>query len=243
MAKTGYLKRYRNPIIVMRFAIILHICLPSRIVSILLFLLFRAKVSYKTVCDWTNKFASNVHLPTLDFNNGVLICHADEKFVKVNGEWHYWWSIKDGLDNLIHVIVTPFRDFDSAKKLFKEARRKIGRKVDIIIHDGLRAYDSSTKFLGRKCKSVIAGIKGKGFIYEKRFYWITNNPAESLNSEIDVYLSKFRNNFQSVESANKFAQLFMLQKYLKKMFYEKKLLEASSMLEQAFGNGNVCLQD
>ena len=76
-------------------------------------------------------------------------------------------------------------------------------------------YDKSTKFLGKKCKSVIAGINGKGFIYKKNFYWLTNNPAESLNSEIDFY----------------------------QMFYEKKLLEASSMLEQAFGNGNVCLQD
>ena len=103
-----------------------------------------------------------------------------------------------------------------------------------MIRDGLHAYDSSAKFLGRKCKSVIAGINGKGFIYKKKFYWITNNPAESLNSEIDSYLEKFRYNFENIESANKFAQLFMLRKHLKKMFYEKKFLEASSTLEQAF---------
>lgn len=234
MVKTGYLKRYRNPIIVIRFAIILHIFLPSRIVSILLFLLFRASVSYKTVCEWTNKFADGITLPPYQCTSDVLICHADEKYVKVGGEWHYWWSIKDCLGNLIHCIVTQFRDFDSAKRLFKEARRKIGGEVDILVRDGLNAYESSTKFLGRKCKSVVAGIQGKGFIYKKKFYWITNNPAESLNSEIDFYLSKFQNNFENIESANKFAQLFMLRKHLKKMFYEKKLLEASSMLEQAF---------
>ena len=101
--------------------------------------------------------------------------------------------------------------------------------------DGLPAYDKSTKFLGRKCKSEIAGINGKGFIYKKNFYWLTNNPAESLNSEIDFYLAKFQNNFENIESANKFARIFMLLKHLKKMFYEKKLLEASLTLEQAIG--------
>src|SRR3989338_1862518 len=78
MAKNGYLKRYRNPIIVIRFAIILHIFLPSRIVSILLFLLFRASVSYKTVCGWTNKFADGMILPPYQCTSDVLICHVDE---------------------------------------------------------------------------------------------------------------------------------------------------------------------
>jgi transposase-like protein len=234
MTKSGYLKRYRSPIIVIRFAIILHIYLPSRIASMLLFLLFRARVSHKTICGWTNKFAGNINLPAYNSTSEVLICHADEKFIRIKGEWHYWWSIKDWLGNLIHCIVTPFRDLDSAKELLKEARHKLGRNADILVKDGLRAYERSVKFLGRKCKGITAGIQGKGFLYKKKFYWITNNPAESLNSEIDAYLYKFRNNFQSVESANKFARLFMLQKHLKKMFKEKKFLETTSTLEQAF---------
>lgn len=234
MAKTGYLKRYRNPIIVIRFAVILHMFIPSRIVAILLFLLFRANVSYKTVCEWTNKFASNIKFQQYNCAADILICYVDEKYVKVEGEWCYWWSLKDMLGNMIHAIVTKLRDFASAKKLLVEAREKIGRKVDILVRDGLPAYDKSTKFLGRKCKSVIAGISGKGFIYKKNFYWLTNNPAESLNSEIDFYLGKFQNNFENIGSANRFANLFMLRKHLKKMFYEKKFLEASSTLEQAF---------
>lgn len=233
MAKTGYLKRYRNPIIVIRFAIILHIFLPSRIVPLFLFLLFRAKVSYKTVCEWTNKFANDIILPEYNCTADILICHVDEKYVKVKGEWNYWWSIKDCFGNLIHSIITPLRDFDSAKKLLKEARRKIGREVDILVRDGLYAYQRSAKFLGRKCRSVIAGIKGKGFIYKKKFYWITNNSSESLNSEIDFYLAKFQNNFANLESANRFANLFMLRKHLKKCLSEKKLSEASSLLIQA----------
>ena len=233
MVKTGYLKRYRNTIIVIRFAIFLHIYLPSRIVPLFLFLLFRAKVSYKTVCDWTNKFANGIILPEYNCTSDILICHVDEKYVKVNGEWHYWWSIKDCFGNLIHAIITPLRDYDSAKKLLQEARRKIRRDVDILVRDGLNAYQRSAKFLGRKCKSMIAGIKGKGFIYKKKFFWITNNSSESLNSEIDFYLAKFQNNFANLESANRFANLFMLRKHLKKCLSEKKLSEASSLLMQA----------
>ena len=235
MAKTGYLKRYRFPILVIRAAVILHMLLPSRIVSLILYLLLRVNVTHKTVCEWTTKFAGNIILPQYNCTADILICHVDEKYVKVNGEWCYWWSLKDMLGNAIHAIVTKLRDFASAKKLLTEAREKIGRKVDILVRDGLPAYDKSTKFLGGKCKSVIAGINGKGFIYKKRFYWITNNPAESLNSEIDFYLSKFQDNFENIESANKFARIFMLLKHLKKMFYEKKLLEASLTLEQAIG--------
>ena len=234
MTKTGYLKRYRSPILVIRTAVILHMLLPSRIVSMILYLLLRANVTHKTVCEWTKKFAGNINLPQYNCTADILICHVDEKYVKVNGEWCYWWSLKDMLGNMIHAIVTTLRDFASAKKLLVEAREKIGRKVDILVRDDLPAYDKSTKFLGRKCKSVIAGINGKGFIYKKNFYWLTNNPAESLNSEIDFYLGKFQNNFENIESANKFARIFMLLKHLKRMFYEKKLLETTSMLEQAF---------
>ena len=122
---------------------------------------------------------------------------------------------------------------DSAKALFRKARRKIGRKVDILVRDGLPAYDKATKVLGRKCRSVVAGISGKWFFHKKNLYRFTNNPTESLNSEIDFYLARFQNNFSNIESANKFADIFMLQKYLKKCFTEKKLSEASSLLEQA----------
>lgn len=233
MKNAGFLKGYRHPIFVIKFAILLHVYLSSRTVSILLYLLLRSKVSHKTVCEWTQKFTSNVELPTKKYSdNKILICHVDEKYVKVKGKWHYWWSIKDRLGDVIDKIVTESRDLLSAKKLFTDARTKIGRKVDILIRDGLPAYDKATKYLGRRCKSVVAGISGKGFLYKKKFYWITNNPAESLNSEIDFYLAKFRNNFANIESANRFANIFMLQKYLKKCFDQKKLSEAVSIINQ-----------
>ena len=232
MSREEYLPRYRYPVLVIRFSVILHIFVSSRTAALLIFLFFRANVSHKTICDWTNKFNGNVDLPTYDYSNiSVLICNVDEKYVKVNGEWNYWWSLKDLLGNVVHAIVTKCRDFYSARKLLIEARKKIGKDVDILVRDGLPAYNKSTKFLGRRCKSVIAGISGKGFIFKKQFYWLTNNSLESLNSEIDFYMGKFQNNFANLESANRFANIFMLRKRLKKCFAEKKLSEASSILK------------
>lgn len=234
MTKDGYLPRHRYPIILIRIAIILHIYLKSRTVALLIYFFFRAKVSHKTICQWTKKFSADIDLPySAPAKNKILICHVDEKYVKVNGKWHYWWSLKDSFGKRISWIVTKSRDLDSAKALFKKARRKIGRNVDILIRDGLAAYDKSTKILGRKCKSVVAGINGKWYLYKNNLYRFTNNPAESLNSEIDFYLGKFQNNFANLESANKYADIFMLQKYLKECFTEKKLSEVSSTLEKA----------
>lgn len=232
MAKNDYFKRYRFPIFVIRAAVILHMAIPSRFVAIVLFLLFRSRVSHKTICEWTQKFAPQCAVPAYQCTADALICHVDEKFVKVGGEWHYWWSVKDSFGTLIHTLVTACRDCASAKKLLKETRGLIGRNVDILIRDGLAAYDKTTKLLGRRCKSIVAGIQGKGFIYQKKFYWITNNPAESLNSEIDNYMGKFQYHFENIESANRFAQTFKLQKYLKKCYAEKKLPEATSLLDK-----------
>jgi transposase-like protein len=234
MTRTGYLKRHRFPVEIVRFAVILNIFIPARKVSIIVFALFRAKVSHKTICEWSNKFNDYVDDKMFDYSDiKHLICHVDEKFVKVAGERAYWWSVKDSLGNLINSLVTMSRDTISAKKLFKETRTKIGRDVDLLARDGCFSYEKATKFLGRKCKTLITGINGKGTIYKNNFYWLTNNPAESLNSEIDTYLSRFQRNFRNLESANKFAQNFILQKRLKKSFTEKKLSEVSSTLIQA----------
>lgn len=234
MTKDDYLPRYRHPKTIIRFAVSQNMFHSARDVVIIVFFTFRVIVSHKTICEWTKKFSKDVDFPIKEYNdNETLICHADEKYVKVNGVWCYWWSIKDCFGNLIHQTITSARDIVSAKQFFKEARRKINRDVDILVRDGLAAYDKATKFLGRKCKSLVSGIRGKPIIYKKNFYWLTNNPIESWNSEIDFYLGKFRNNFASLESAKRFAGIFMLRKHLKKLFAEKKFSEASSLLRQA----------
>ena len=233
MVKTDCLPHHRYPISVIQTSLLLHHYVPSRTVRIILFFLFRANVSHKTVCQWTQKFGSwGTPAPQYD-PDAVLICHADEKYVKVQGKWHYWWSIKDCFGTPLSSIITATRDGDSAKRLCREARRKIGRDVDIFVHDGLTAYEQATKYLGKKCRSVVAGIQGKWVMANGALYRLTNNPAESLNSEIDDYLAKFQQNFANLESANRFAGMFLFQKHLRKCFAEENLSAASSTLEQA----------
>jgi len=235
MGRRGYLYRYRFPLEVMRFAVILNVFLPSRFVVVLVFALFRAKVSHKTICDWSNKFNKYNGENSFDYS-GIkhLICHVDEKFIKIAGKRAYWWTLKDFLGNIIHAIISMSRDLISAKLLFKNARIKTGRDVDLLVRDGCFSYEKATKCLGRKCKTLITGIRGKGVIYKKNIYWLTNNPAESVNSEIDTFLARFQYTFASLESAERHKNKFLLQKRLKKNFSEKKFLEASSTLEQAF---------
>ena len=234
MPRTGYLARYRYPVVVIRTAVFLHILMPSRVVPLCLFFLFRARVSHKTVCDWSKKFRNDFDLPSHSYRDDMmLVCHADEKYVNVARKWHYLWTLKDHLGNIIKWLLTAARDLPSAKKLMKEGHKKIGRDVDILVRDGLPAYDRATKYLGLRCRSIVAGISGKDVLHKKRYYHLTNNPSESLNSEIDAYLARFQYNFSSLESAQRYIDGFMLTKFLKKSFAEKRFSEASSMLCQA----------
>lgn len=233
MTKSRYLPRYRYPVDIIRIAVKLHMFMPSRMACLLLLILCGVRVSHKSICEWTKKFVL-VKLPGMNYNpDQIIICHVDEKYVKVRGKWNYWWTLKDSFGNPLSWLITALRDFASAKKLIKNARGRAGRDANMLVRDGLQAYNKATKYLGRRCKSVVAGIQGKGVIYKKNFYWLTNNPAESLNSEIDFYLSKFQNNFSNINSANRFADIFMLRKYLRKCYMEKKYSEATSTLNQA----------
>lgn len=234
MTRSGYLKRHRFPIEIIRIAVLLNIFIPARKVSIIVFALFRAKVTHKTVCEWSKKFNNYSDDKKFDYSNiKHLICHVDEKFIKIAGERAYWWTIKDCLGNIIHSIISKSRDIISAKKLFKNARKKTDRDIDLLARDGCFAYEKATRSLGRKCKTIITGINGKGIIFKKDFYWLTNNPAESVNSEIDTFMTRFQRNFRNLESAERHKNNFILQKRLAKSFTEKKLSETSSLLIQA----------
>lgn len=84
------------------------------------------------------------------------------------------------------------------------------------MHDGLKSYNSAVNWVfGRKCKNIIAGIKGRFVIVNKKVYWLTNNSSESLNAQIDCYLARHHYNFNNLESANYFATMFLYRKNLR----------------------------
>ena len=127
MSRAEFLPRFRYPLLVMRCALLFHVYLPSRIVAILLFFLFRVVVSHKTVCAWVKKFGKSVDFPLLVYaREDVLICYADEKYTKVKGVWHYWWSLKDCFGNLIHSTISEMRDFCFGKKVLQRSEKENG---------------------------------------------------------------------------------------------------------------------
>jgi len=212
--------RHRYPLIFIKLAVVLHIFLSSEDAKAILYYTFRIKVSGKTICQWARKFPEKIPAKKVKYKkNEVVRLFADEKFVWIKGIKAYWWSVRDHLGNVLANIVTMSRDADSAKKLFQRAKERIIGRVHAVVHDGLKSYDNPVKWVfGRNCRSIAAGIKGKFIIINKELHWITNNPAESLNAQIDAYLARHHYNFNSLESANYFADMFLYHTNLRKAY-------------------------
>lgn len=221
--RTGtFFFRTRFPRWVIMLAVLLCLFMRSEHVRLVMFYAFGIKVGKKSVLGWSKKYLDrlgNVYLPVKQkCEKLLLIIHADEKFFKVNGEWCYWWSLVDNCGNLIACVVTQTRELTSAKKLFKDAKLMLGR-VDLVVTDGLKSYIKAKNVFGRKTKHVVTGLKGKFVNYApNKLTYLDNNVAESLNSEIDIFLSRFRYNFSSIESAERWMKCFMFCKYLQQKF-------------------------
>ena len=231
--RTGtFMYRKRFPELVIRIAILLNLFIRSKTAELLMYLLFRVIVSNKTICRWTREFSDMLpetyrrHYSKELF----LICHSDEKFVKVKGskdDFAYWWSVIDCLGNLIATIITEGRDLESAKQIFRKVKESTDKKVDMLVRDGLQAYNKAGKVFGRQCKQIIVGIKGKFIMNEKNLLYINNNRSESLNARIDDFMKRFRDCFENIESANRWRKAFMFTMHLQKWFATQKLLKAS----------------
>lgn len=214
-----YRMRFPAPIVVI--GVLLCLFVRTRHARLLLYFIFKVNVSTKSLNKWTSRFANTLpsFYPRLqDKGKKYLILHADEKFVKINGKWHYWWSIVDNSGNLISCFLSETRDIESAKELMKKAKIALNCKVDFIITDKLGAYLKATNIFGRICKHIQTGIKLTTVNPKGKLFWINNNPAESLNSEIDIFLSRFRYNFRSMKSAERWIKVFMFRNYLLRVF-------------------------
>jgi len=184
--------------------------MPSKDVQAVLFQLFYVHVSHKTICEWGKKFIEFASPTKINYApNETVILFADEKYVRVKGVQHYWWSVRDHKGRLLAKIITANRDSDSAKLLFRRAKARIVGKVHAVVRDGLASYDEPIKkVFGPNCASFPHGIKGRSEIINDKYFWISNNMSESLNAQIDCYLAKHHYNFNNLESANFHADMF-----------------------------------
>ena len=210
--------RHRFMWIIIKLAVVLLAFVSSYDAKAILYYTFRVKVSHKSICEWSKKFPEKIPRKKVKYKkNKTVTLFADEKYVWIKGVQAYWWSVKDNFGNVLAKVITISRDYASAVELFRRASQAIDGKVHAVVHDGLRSYNRAVKkVFGRKCKSITAGIQGKFVIINKELYWITNNSAESLNAQIDSYYARFHYNFESLESANRFADMFMYRKNLRK---------------------------
>lgn len=209
--------RHRFMWIIIKLAVVLLVFVSSRDAKAILYYVFRMKVSHKSICEWSKKFPEEIPKKKIRYKNRqTVILFADEKYIWIKGIQAYWWSIKDHLGDVLAEVITFSRDSASAKELFRRAKERITGRVHAVVHDGLRSYGRVVKkVFGRRCMSIVAGIQGKFVIINKELYWITNNSAESLNAQIDSYYARFHYNFESLESANRFADMFLYRKTLR----------------------------
>ena len=209
--------RYRYALIIIKLAVILHIFMSSKDVCVVIWHTFRATVSGKTVCEWSKKFPEILPQKKKQRKKeGKVILFVDEKFIWIKSVQAYWWTVRDDIGNILAVFVSMSRDSDSAKELFRRAKSAIDCRVDAVVHDGLTSYNRAVGWaFGRRCKNIITGINGKFVMIGKYLYWLTNNMSESINAQIDAYLAKHHYNFNNLQSANRYAEMFMLRKSLR----------------------------
>ncbi len=213
--------RHRFPQQIILVAIFFHLFIPARIVQIFLFFLFRCYVSKKTICKWTKKTLED--MPELRFvrdKSNMLIRHTDEKQIKIKREKAWWWNSTDHAGNPLNSCISQHREGLVASNFMKKHRKLYG-SPSIMITDKLQAYIKSVKHLGKKCKHITRGIKEEVEYFggKSKPLLLSNLQVERFHSKIDAYINmKFRGNFESIESADRWRKAFMFTTYLQEMF-------------------------
>lgn len=202
--------RHRFPEEVIRNAILFTIFVSTRNASFMLKEILCFLVSHKTIYEWTVKFAClmSKRRTLISVSN---IWHADEKFVRVKGckDFAYFWVVMDDKNSIIAVHVSAKRSIAGAKTVLKLALQQAGKPPDILVTDGLPAYLRACKaVLGRRVRHTVAHFEAAKFMHNKRYYMLSNNRIESLNSKINLWYKKFRG-FKSLATANLWCTMWM----------------------------------
>jgi transposase-like protein len=106
-------------------------------------------ICHETVRFWWNRFgplfAGDIRKrPVRAGNFSRWRWHADEVFVKVNGELHCLWPAVDHEGEVLEFFVSKRRDKAGALRFLTKAMKRYGR-LEIIVTDGLRAYRAALR--------------------------------------------------------------------------------------------------
>ena len=186
----SFFARHRFPEEIIKDAVLFGHFVSTRNVS---FLVKESKgftFTNMTAYNWIKKFAIFLmkNIKKHDFSN---IWHVDEKFVKVKGskgDFDYLWVVEDDKNSIVAVYVSDKRDAKSAKIVLELAKKRAFKPPDIIVTDGLPGYKQACKkVFGRKTKHIEAHFEAKRFMRKGRYYILSNNRIESLNSKINLW--------------------------------------------------------
>lgn len=202
--------RHRYPEEVIRNAILFCMFVSTRISAFLLDETIQFHPTHVSVYNWIKKFASlsaNMNR-SMSFSN---IWHVDEKFIKVRGSkdpFAYLWVVIDDKNTILAVHVSEERDTNGAKTVLRKAKHNAEKPPDVIVSDGWQAYkEACKKVFGRKTKHVISHFEPARFMHNGRYYVLSNNRIESLNSKINLWYKKFRG-FKRLNTANLWCEMW-----------------------------------
>jgi transposase-like protein len=110
---------------------------------------YGAKVSQPTIHRWIKKYTNiiNDYVKTLTPDVSGMWA-IDEMMLKCNGEWNWLWNLMDTDTRfLISSMISEgkTRDVDTARIPLEEAKKMTGRIPDVIISDGLPAYERAVE--------------------------------------------------------------------------------------------------
>ena len=164
---------------------------------------------YKWILKFCPKFVEIEKRIPLNFSK---IWHVDEKFIKVKGskdKFAYLWIASDSNNNILAVHVSNARNGKNAKIVLQKARERTGFNPDIIVTDGLQGYKRACRIFGRKCKHVEAHFKKKGFVYQGKIIFLSNNRAERINEYFALWLHVCRG-LKSFKTANLMLEFYAM---------------------------------
>lgn len=202
--------RHRYPEEVIRNAILFCMFVSTRNSAFLLDETIQFHPSHVSVYNWIKKFASlSTNLKrSMNFSN---IWHADEKFVKVKGSkdpFAYLWVVIDDKNNIIATHVSFERNTDGAKTVLAKAKEITKKPPDVLVSDGLHGYKKACKkVFGKKTKHAVSHFKPVRFMHKGKYYVLSNNRIECLNSKINLWYKKFRG-FKRLDTANLWCEMW-----------------------------------
>lgn len=165
-------------------------------------------VSHSGVMKWLKKYS----LMTQPYTESlpITICgvyHADELYVKCNGEQHYYWDLIDHTSRfLVATHYSTERNIESAEILLNKAKERAG-EPEHVVTDGLMAYVNVVNRIW--FKQTLTRYERKKHIRITRRDDYRNNIIERIQGTIRERVKVMRG-FHNPQSAELILNLFVI---------------------------------